>query len=130
VLPAVGGGISWPQAYGRPTTQDVAYPLIQGFIPPQSHVAIERSVMRLPESMYPSVTVKNLSDRSRRDYVGAGIAYVVGSSDAFAPVLKDGTGVAAERYRDLFGAASECLPAIMPSGGLPGPEIRICRLTP
>jgi hypothetical protein len=131
VLPAIGGGISWPHSYGGPTTQDAAYPLIREFIPPQSHVAVERSVLHLPETMYPSVTVKNLSDRSRAEYLQTGINYIVASSDAFAPVLKHGDGtVAAARYRDLFGEASHCLAPVRPGDNRPGPEIRICRLTP
>jgi 4-amino-4-deoxy-L-arabinose transferase-like glycosyltransferase len=131
LLPAVSGGLSWPHSYGGPTTQDAAYSLIREFIPPRSHVAVERSVLHLPETMYPSIVVKNLSDRSRDEYLETGIAYVVASSDAFAPVLRAGeSGVAAERYRDLFGADSHCLPAVVPSVDVPGPEIRICRLTP
>lgn len=129
VQPAVTG-IGWSCEYGAPTTQDEAYAVIQGFIPKDSGVAVERSVLRLPESSYRAMVVRNLTDRTADDYLNAHIGYLVASSDAFGPILNGSTGSMSARssYRELLEKRALCLPAIVPTAARKGPEIRICRL--
>lgn len=123
--------IGWARANGAETTQDIAYSLLRGFIPPQSGVAIERNALRLPaSSTYRVLIVRSLSDMTPEQYREKGITYVVASSAAFAPVFADPQqhAQAYEHYRRLLEGNSECLPPITPTTSVEGAEIRICRL--
>jgi len=126
----VRAGIDWPRQYGRPTTSDLAYEMIRQFIPEQSGVAIERSVLRLPDSGYRVVNLHNLIERSREEYLASGVSYLVASSAAFGRVFEHpgDDPVRHTAYRRLLEESAQCLPAIKPSARVSGPEIRICRL--
>lgn len=126
-------GIDWPRQYGRRTTQDVAYGMIQQFIPRQSGVAIERAALRLPDSAYRTAYVDSLTQRSAEEYVASGVTFLIASSDAFGPVFAD-----PDRHRDVYEAyqrlldneGRQCLPTVTPTAAVSGPQIRICRLGP
>ena len=123
----VVAGVTWPMQHGQRTTQDVAYTKIREFIPQGSGVAVERSVMRLPEPMYRAVDIRDLSRRSRQQYLASGITFFVASSDSFGPVFAKPAEYADayKAYQRLFNQESECLPAVEPTATLPGPQIRI-----
>ena len=129
-VPVAVQGFKWPKQYGRATTQDVAYKMIRNFIPAQSTVAVERSVIRLPDSLYHTINVNNLTERSLEEYVSSGVRFFIASSDAFDPVLAQPAGQpdAYRAYRRLLDEAGQCLPTVSPTPTLPGPQIRICRL--
>lgn len=128
----VSEGIAWPIRYGRPITQDVAYKAILKFIPEGSRVVVERSVLRLPDSVYRSTDVRELTQRSRQQYLAAGITYFIASSDAFGQVMAKPAehADAYQAYQRLFHEQSECLPPIQPTASVPGPQILICRFLP
>jgi hypothetical protein len=128
---AVRAGVQWPAQYGRRTTQDVAYRMIEQFVPPGSGVAVENSVLRLPDSRYRARMVPRLTTRSPEEYLALDITYVVASSIVFGPVLAgDERPAEAAAYRRLFDEAGECLPPAKPTAAVTGPEIRICRIRP
>jgi hypothetical protein len=122
-------GIAWPQEYGQRTTQDLAYRMIVQFIPSGSGVAVERSVLRLPDSLYNPMMVSRLTDKTPEDYASAKVTYVIASSDAFGPIFRnpDEHRETYEQYDRLL-AAGKCLPPVEPTDRVPGPEIRICQL--
>ncbi len=126
----VRAGLAWPAQYGRRTTQDVAYRMIEEFVPPGSGVAIENSVLRLPDSKYRARMVPRLTDRSPEEYRSMQIGFLVASSVVFGPVLANPDARPAEfaAYRRLFEEAGRCLPAATPTEDVTGPEIRVCRI--
>ncbi len=130
LFPVVRAGVQWPAEYGRRTTQDVAYERIRELIPNGSGVVVERSVLRLPESLYRKTDVPRMTMRTPEEYVSGGITFVVASSDAFGPVLARPSQRAAEyeRYQRVFNQAGHCLPTIQPTAEITGPQIIICRL--
>jgi len=123
-------GFDWPRQYGRLTTQDVAYRMIQQFIPAQSTVAIERAVLRLPDSAYHTVYVDNLTQRSRDEYLTSGVRFLIASSDGFGPAFAqpDKHPQAYQAYHSLLDEAGQCWPTVEPTSAVSGPEIRICQL--
>jgi 4-amino-4-deoxy-L-arabinose transferase-like glycosyltransferase len=128
-IPLTRAGVAWSREYGRRTTQDVAYRMLVQFIPEGSGVAVERSVLRLPDSRYRPLIVPRLTDRSPEQYVSSGITYVIASSDVFGPVF-DNPGEHAdayEAYRSLL-ETGQCLPTVEPTAAASGPRIRICKL--
>lgn len=96
------------------------------------HSAVGRSVLRLPDTVYRATYLRELTQRSRQEYLSAGITFLIASSDVFGPVFArpaEHPG-AYDAYR-LFHDAAECLPSVEPTATVAGPEIRICRfLTP
>jgi 4-amino-4-deoxy-L-arabinose transferase-like glycosyltransferase len=126
----VRAGIDWPHEYGKPTTQDVAYGMIRQFIPQHSAVAVENSVLRLPDSEYRVLNVHSLAGRSLEQYVSSGVTYLVASSDVFGHVVArpDLHADAYRAYRRLLDEPGECLPTVEPTAAMTGPRIRICRL--
>ena len=130
LFPIVRAGITWPVQYGRTTTQDVAYGRIRQSIPQGSGVAVEWSVLRLPDSLYRKTDVRRLTIRTPEQHIARGTTFVVASSDAFGPVLERPSEHAAEyaAYRRVFDAPGHCLPAIEPTPAITGPRIIICRL--
>jgi len=123
-------GTRWSRSYGRITTQDVAYAQIRQFIPSHSLVAVEHSVLRLPDTAYREVAVRSLTERSLEEYVSSGVTFFVASSDAFGPVFAKPEEHPATyaAYRRLLESADECLPTVTRTGKVRGPDIRICRL--
>jgi hypothetical protein len=124
-------GLAWPQEYGRRTTQDFAYRMLVQFIPEGSGVAVERSVLRLPDSMYRPMVVPRLTDRSPEQYVESGVTYVIATSDVYGPIFenRDRHPDSYAAYQRLFGEEGErCLPTVEPTATASGPRIRICRL--
>jgi len=130
LFPVVRAGVEWPAQYGRPTTQDVAYTRIRELIPKGAGVVVERSVLRLPDSLYRETNVRGMTVRTLEDYISKGTTYLVASSDAFGPVLERPAEHAAEyeAYQRVFGQPGHCLPAIHPTANISGPQIIICRL--
>ncbi len=126
----VRAGIAWPSEYGKRTTQDVAYGMIRHFIPQRSGVAVENSVLRLPDSEYRVLNVPSLAGRSPEQYVSSGFTYLVASSDVFGNIFArpDLHADAYRAYRKLLDEPAECLPIVEPTGAMKGPRIRICRL--
>ena len=122
-------GIAWPHEYGKRTTEDVAYDIIRQSVPPQSMVAVERSVLRLPDSAYRMINVLALTDRSPEEYGSLGVTFLVATSQAFGPVFArpDRHPDAYEKYRRLLDEG-QCLPPVEPTADMSGPQIRICRL--
>ena len=122
-------GVAWPKEYGQRTTQDVAYDKIREFIPKRSGVAVERSVLRLPDTAYHTLNVPSLTDRSPQEYVSKGVAFLIASSEAFGPVFAkpDRHLEAYQAYQRLL-EDGQCLPPVEPTAAVSGPEIRICRL--
>jgi 4-amino-4-deoxy-L-arabinose transferase-like glycosyltransferase len=128
--PVVHAGTSWPAQYGRRTTADVAYEQIVQVIPSGSGVAVERSVLRLPSSLYKQVDVPYLSAGSRQDYIARSTTYIVASSESFGRALAKPSEHAAEyeAYQHLFTPVDHCLPTIQAGAAVSGPQIIICRL--
>ena len=130
LFPLVRAGIAWPAAHGRRGTVDVAYEQILESIPKGAGVAVERSVLRLPTTMYKKMDVHRFTERTEEDYKARGTTYVVASSAAFGPAFDAPSEHAADyaRYQALFNNVGHCLPAIEPTASVPGPRIVICRL--
>lgn len=130
LFPIVRAGVQWPARYGRMTTQDIAYERIREAIPKGSGVAVERSVLRLPDSLYRKTDIRQITIRTPEQFISRGTTFVVASSDAFGPVLEQPSQHAAEyeAYRRVFDRAGHCLPAIEPTAKISGPRIIICRL--
>lgn len=127
---AVVASFGWARQHGRRSTVDAAYQLVRGFIPPGSIVAVERQVLRLPDTLYRTEGVTRLTARSPQEYVSSGVTYFVASSDAFGAILDnpDRDPDAYHGYRKFFDAPGLCLPPIRPTADMPGPQIRICRI--
>ena len=91
---------------------------------------MERSVLRLPDSLYRKTDVHRMTVRTPEDYLSKGITFVVASSAAFEPVLARPSEHVAEyeAYQRVFNAAGHCLPTIQPTAAVSGPQIIICRL--
>ena len=132
MLAPAARGIAWPLEYGLRTTQDVAYEQIRRTVPVRSVVAVERDVLRLPDSLYRGINLAHLTDRSPEEYVSAGVTFLVASSDAFGPIYDhpDRDPARYRLYRRLLDDSADCLPAITPTPTVTGPTIRICRLRP
>ncbi|HUP39050.1 MAG TPA: glycosyltransferase family 39 protein, partial [Vicinamibacterales bacterium] len=130
LFPIVRAGITWPLQYGHTTTQDIAYARIRESIPYGSGVAVERSVLRLPDSLYRKTDVPQFTVSTPEQHIARGSTFLVASSDAFGPVLDRPSERAAEyaAYRRLFDDPGHCLPAIEPTPAITGPRIIICRL--
>jgi 4-amino-4-deoxy-L-arabinose transferase-like glycosyltransferase len=126
----VRAGIEWPAEYGKLTTQDVAYEKIRELIPRGSGVVVERSVLRLPDSLYRKTDVHRMIVRTPEDYISKGTTFAVTSSDAFGPVLDRPSQhpVEYEAYQRIFNQSGHCLPTIQPAANMSGPQIIICRL--
>jgi 4-amino-4-deoxy-L-arabinose transferase-like glycosyltransferase len=126
----VRAGIQWPADYGRPTTQDVAYQRIREVIPKGAGVVVERSVLRLPDSLYLQTNIPRFTMRTENDYVSRGTTFVVASSEAFGGILERPSQFAVEyeRYQRVFGRPGHCLSTIQPTQKMSGPQIIICRL--
>ena len=126
----VRAGFQWPAEYGRMTTQDVAYGRILEVIPRGAGVVVERSVLRLPDSLYRKTDVHRMIVRTAEDYVSSRTTFVVASSEAFGPIMARPSQhpVEYEAYQRLFNRPGHCLPTIQPTASIPGPEIIICRL--
>jgi len=122
-------GIRWPAAYGRPTTQDVAYERIREIIPDGAGVVLERSVLRLPDSLYRSTDVHRFPVHTPKYYISTGRKFLVASSDAYGPIFERPSQFAAEyeAYQRLFNQSGHCLPTIQPTRNISGPQIIICR---
>ena len=130
LFPVVRAGVQWPTLWGRPTTQDVAYERIRELIPTGSGVVVERSALRLPETLYRQLDVPAMPIRTPEHYMAHGFNYLVASSTAFSPVLKQPSEHAREyeAYQRVFNNPGHCLDAIQPTAALTGPEVIICRL--
>lgn len=126
---AVRDGVAWPRQYAERTTHDIAYRMIQQVVPKQSTVAIERAVLRLPESTYHTIYVDNLTQRSPDQYVSSGVTFLIASSNGFGPAFAspDQYPAAYEAYRRLLDDTL-CLARVEPTAAVPGPQIRICRV--
>ena len=122
-------GFRWPAQYGRRTTQDVAYEQIREVIPTGAGVVVERSVLRLPDSVYRKIDVHRMISRTPEDYVATNTTFAVASSEAFGPVMERPSqfAVAYEAYQRIFNRPGHCLPAIQPTAEVEGPQIVICR---
>jgi len=122
-------GIAWPGQWGKRTTQDVAYDIIRQSIPLRSTVAVERSVLRLPDSAYRTINALSLTERSPEEYGSLGVTFLLATSDAFGPVFArpDQNPDAYKKYRRLL-EEGRCLPPVVPTADVSGPEVRICRL--
>jgi 4-amino-4-deoxy-L-arabinose transferase-like glycosyltransferase len=129
LFPAVRGGVQWPAQYGRRTTQDVAYERIREVIPNGSGVVVERSVLRLPDSLYRKIDVHRMTVRTPEDYISKRTTFLVASSDAFGPVMEQPSRHSAEyeAYQRVFNQGGHCLPTIQPTAKISGPQIIICR---
>ncbi|MEO5739968.1 MAG: phospholipid carrier-dependent glycosyltransferase [Vicinamibacterales bacterium] len=129
LFPAARAGFEWPAQYGRRTTQDIAYEQIREVIPKGSGVVVERSVLRLPDSLYRKTDVHRMTVRTPVDYISKGTTFVVASSDAFGPVMEQPARYAAEyeAYQRVFNQLGHCLPTIQPTAKIPGPQIIVCR---
>jgi 4-amino-4-deoxy-L-arabinose transferase-like glycosyltransferase len=126
----VRAGVQWPADYGRPTTQDVAYQRIRESIPKGAGVVVERSVLRLPDTLYRKTDVHRFTVRTPNDYISKGTTFVIATSDSFGPILEHPSQFAAEyeAYQRVFNQRGHCLPTIQPTINLTGPQIIICRL--
>lgn len=129
LFPVVKAGIEWPAQYGRKTTQDVAYEQILAVVPQGSGVVVERSVLRLPESLYRTTNVPMMTMWRPEDYVAKGSRFLVASSDAFGAVLEHPSQheTAYLAYQDVFSRPGHCLPAVQPGRQVSGQQIIICR---
>jgi 4-amino-4-deoxy-L-arabinose transferase-like glycosyltransferase len=129
LFPVVKAGVSWPAQYGQRTTQDVAYERIREVIPAGSGVVVERSVLRLPDSLYRKTDVHRMIIRTPEDYVSKKTTFAVASSEAYGPVLERPAQFAADyqAYQRIFNQPGHCLPTIQPTATVPGPHIIICR---
>ena len=126
----VRAGIAWPAQYGRQTTQDLAYERIREMIPKGSGVVVERSVLRLPDSLYRKIDVHRMIIRAPEDWVSQKTTFAVASSEAFGPVMERPSQYAADyqAYQRIFNQPGHCLPTIQPTATVSGPQIVICRL--
>ena len=130
LVPVVRAGVGWPREYGKASTQDVAYERIRRVIPRGSKVVIERSVLRLPDTLYREINIPVFVAAPIEEYLARDIRYVVASSDAFGPILARPSERAKqyEAYQRLFNAPGHCLTMIQPGRDMTGPQIAICRL--
>ena len=130
LFPVVRAGVQWPAMWGRPTTQDLAYERIRELIPKGAGVVVERSVLRLPETLYRQLDVHRMPIRTPEHYMSHGFNYVVASSTAYWPVLQQPSEHAREYevYQRVFNNQGHCLPTIQATPVVEGPEIIVCRL--
>ncbi len=129
LFPVVRAGIEWPALWGRRTTQDVAYERIREVIPKGSGVVVERSVLRLPDSLYRKTNVHQVTVHTPEDYLAKRTTFLVATSESFGPVLEHPSKRLEEfeAYQRVF-QPGRCLPTIQPTAKIWGPQIIICRL--
>jgi 4-amino-4-deoxy-L-arabinose transferase-like glycosyltransferase len=123
-------GVRWVVQYAKPVTADAAYRLIRHTIPDGAKVAVEGSVLRLPDRLYRSLHSVRFTDGSFEEYADEEVEYYVATSSVYGPVLANPRRYPESyaAYRKLFDQPGACQPVVSPTDSISGPEIRICRL--
>ena len=113
---------------GRPSTVDLALEWFLANAPDGSRVVIEAGALHLPPK-FDTIGVRKLTDRSREDYAGSGVRYLLAASAEFQATLRDPNSDrhAHAAYRQLIGDAPE-VAAFDPGPTTPGPAIRIFQI--
>lgn len=125
--------IRFDRLIGRPDTTRIAYEWIRQNIPPGSFVVVESRKLLLPPP-FRSENIPQLRARTYEDYRKQGVNYLVASSQSYGPYLTEPQRHPAEyaEYMRIFEQSREVARFTPSSDGLqlPGPELRIYRVSP
>lgn len=126
VLPPAWRAASWVRDLGRPTTQEAAWIWIDANVPTGSRVVLERAALWLPGGRFQPEHVRWLVDRSLDDYRGAGVAFIVASSESYGPIMAEPERDRRrhEAYVRFFRETRE-VAVFTPGPDRAGPEFRI-----
>ena len=131
VVPGALGSIAFVRAHGTETTQALAWAWMKKSIWPGSSILSEARGFELPSERYRAEVVSSVAEREPEAIVGAGVEWIVLSSDAWGgrPPRGGETASAAvpEAYAPIM-ARTRPATVIMPSADHPGPVIHILRV--
>ena len=130
LLPPAISAVNLNRTLGSRTAAD-AYAWILENVPADSTVVIESNRLTLAGAPYISANVRQLRDRTYKEYVADGVDYLVASSQCYGPYLSEPHKFPAEysEYMRLFTEAKE-VARFTPPDGKPWPELIIFRITP
>ena len=125
--------IQFDRLIGRRDTTQMAYEWITHNIPPGSSVVVETRKMLLPPP-FKSENVAQLRYQTYEDYRNRGVQYLVASSQSYGPYLSSPQVHPAEYadYMRIFEQSREMIRFTPSPDGMqiPGPELRIYKVTP
>jgi hypothetical protein len=125
--------IQFDRLIGRRDTTQMAYEWITHNIPPGSFVVVETRKMLLPPP-FKSENVAQLRYQTYEDYRNRGVQYLVASSQSYGPYLSSPQVHPAEYadYMRVFEQSREMIRFTPSPDGMqiPGPELRIYKVTP
>lgn len=124
VLPPSVSAVRFLQTISRTSTQALAYQWLEQHAPAGARVVVERSELQLPAPRFRGEAIRALTDRRYEDYRAAGVAYLVGTSQAFGRVLADPGAHEREyeAYMTLLTLGREAA-RFRPAPEHPGPEL-------
>jgi hypothetical protein len=128
LVPPAITAVQFDRVISRTSTIDLAYRWIDANIPAGATMVLEGGHLNLP-SRYRHHRIPQLRHRSYEDYVGAGVEYLVASSQCYGPYLAAPKVHRQQfnEYMTLFSLTQE-LARITPSDEHPGPELRILKV--
>jgi 4-amino-4-deoxy-L-arabinose transferase-like glycosyltransferase len=125
--------IQFDRLIGRRDTTQMAYEWITHNVPPGSFVVVETRKMLLPPP-FKSENVAQLRYQTYEDYRNRGVQYLVASSQSYGPYLSSPQIHPAEYadYMRIFEQSREITRFTPSPDGMqiPGPELRIYKVTP
>lgn len=131
ILPPLVDAVQFDRLIGRPTTQQQAYAWIRANVRPGARIVVEGRVVQLPDERYHVEHVKSLADHDVESYRNDKVDYLVASSSVFGVPMRTPEAQPAiyGKYRTLFDQGEQVFQA-PESPNLPGPEVRVLKLTP